>query len=438
MHPDWVYVLPVIEAALAQSRDLVIVADPSLVIRFASIGARELLGYEPAEIIGRSGIDFFHPDDVTMFATVASMASQGYVPRSSVFYRLRHADGTYVTLELSGGAVLSADGQASGFWLVGRRPARAEIYAEVLHRLLAEQPLAVALENVCAAMIPDTGPKFCITFWLPGKPVITVGHRLHPLLSGRDRRPGSPWDRALSTGRPFTTVGALSDLDPETTDVARQEGLASLTVIPVSGLHGVPVATLTQWTPPGHPHADASAEVLQRIRELVEAAIRLHQQIEQLRRHAASDPLTGLANRRAVDATMVAAATDVESSVLYLDLDRFKEVNDTYGHGIGDELLKVVARRLGSLVRSDDLVARLGGDEFAIVCHGCGSEEAARLASRILDALRDPVIIDGRVMRISGSIGVATSLGLNGELLQLADNALYEAKQSGRDTVRSA
>jgi diguanylate cyclase (GGDEF)-like protein/PAS domain S-box-containing protein len=422
--------------ALAQSSDLLIVADAALVIRFASQGARDLLGYEPSEVVGRDGLEFLHPDDVGLFATVAAMATEGYVPRSAISYRLRHSDGSYVVLDLAGGPLLTdgEPGPARAFWLVGRRPIRAQIYAEVLHRLLAEEPLAAALEGVSDAMIPKVGTMSGITLWSPGRSPVSVGHDLPDLLTGVDQRPGSPWDEALHTGVPQVSTD-LSTLDPEIADAARREGLSRLTVIPVAGLDGAAVATITHWTRPGHPHPDASAEVLERTTDLVAAAVRLRQQIEQLRQKAASDPLTGLANRRAVEEAMERFSATVESSVLYLDLDGFKEVNDTYGHPAGDEVLKVVAKRLQSVVRADDLVARIGGDEFAVLCRNCGSSEAERLSLRIREVLDSPIVLPGLTLHVSASVGASTSFGVDQRAFLQADQALYRAKQARRNTA---
>ena len=428
---------PFVADVLLRSTDLVVVADAALTVRFISDGVRDILGYEPSDIVGRNGIDFIHPDDASLLTAVAAQSAVGYVPRGSIFYRLRHRDGTYVTLELSGGPVAAGNGGTQGFWLLGRRPVRAEIYAEVLHRLLDEQPLAMALERVGEAMLPDVGTRFCITLWTPDEPPVVIGDRLPARLSGWSAREGSPWKIAVETGEPFTAL-ALSDLDEETAAAAKDEELACVSVIPVLGLDGAVVATLTLWTPPGIPHAGGSAQVLDRIKDLVSAAVRLHQQIEGLKRSSNSDPLTGLANRRALQETFTGPEPGVESSILYLDLDGFKGVNDTYGHATGDELLKIVARRIQSSIRQQDLAVRLGGDEFAVLCRGCGPDEARHLSERILETLRSPVMIAGAKLTVSASIGVATARAIDEEILQRADNALYQAKRAGRDTIRVA
>jgi diguanylate cyclase (GGDEF)-like protein/PAS domain S-box-containing protein len=155
------------------------------------------------------------------------------------------------------------------------------------------------------------------------------------------------------------------------------------------------------------------------------------------------DPLTGLANRAALAQKIEEAAArqrrrNEPFSVLLLDLDRFKEVNDTLGHPAGDTLLTEVAMRLKSLLRETDVLARLGGDEFAIIQAGESDPRGAAqmLAERILEFLGKPFAIDGGEINIGTSIGIALApehgTG-SGELLKMADLALYRTKSAGRN-----
>ena len=164
-----------------------------------------------------------------------------------------------------------------------------------------------------------------------------------------------------------------------------------------------------------------------------------------MRRLAMHDGLTGLLNRVALDGVMRRAITQARrdgrpSSVLLLDLDRFKEVNDVYGHAAGDELLCTVADRLRSCVRQTDTVARLGGDEFIVVQTGLtGPAEAATLARRIVEVLNAPCTVGGHLVACSASVGVALAPVDGGEVqevLKQADVALYRAKAEGRATFR--
>jgi diguanylate cyclase (GGDEF)-like protein len=196
------------------------------------------------------------------------------------------------------------------------------------------------------------------------------------------------------------------------------------------------------------PHSDFSqAGVLfnlaRTVVELLEARkreirlARLHEEITHLASH---DPLTGLANRRLLrehmEQALAGVREDEETAVLYLDLDHFKEVNDSLGHPAGDALLQQVADRLRRTVRASDKVARLGGDEFAIVqvCSQA-SIRAADLADRIIAAVSEPYEIDGHEVTIGASIGIALCSGplaRPDQLFKDADNALYCAKSTGR------
>ena len=154
------------------------------------------------------------------------------------------------------------------------------------------------------------------------------------------------------------------------------------------------------------------------------------------------DSLTGLASRALFQARMDRAFTTAEQenagvAMLFVDLDRFKVVNDSLGHATGDQLLIAVAERIKSCLRSADMAARLGGDEFAVLLPLVeGLEEAVPVARRILEAMREPFELTGKEVFISCSVGVAHSLatGHNGqELMVSADLAMYQAKKQGKD-----
>jgi diguanylate cyclase (GGDEF)-like protein len=173
---------------------------------------------------------------------------------------------------------------------------------------------------------------------------------------------------------------------------------------------------------------------------------RLQQQNTVLERQASRDSLTGLANRlhfeqRLQHALDDAAETQQKLAVLFLDNDRFKQVNDAYGHAVGDLLLKAVALRLRSQVRETDLVARLGGDEFAIMLYPVGgSGDALLVVDKIQSAMHEPLIVgEGVVLQPSVSAGVAVypkhGQGME-TLMRHADQAMYEAK-AARKAARS-
>ncbi len=152
---------------------------------------------------------------------------------------------------------------------------------------------------------------------------------------------------------------------------------------------------------------------------------------------ATHDSLTGLPNRRAMEAALGdLVGRQGEVAVLLGDLDRFKEINDTLGHPVGDALLQHIGQMLRGMVVEGDIPVRLGGDEFAIVASGPdGCERLEAYSSRLIDALSLPQNVDGRLLQSGISIGIASGpppSGLAAELIQMADLALYEAKRAGR------
>ncbi|HCC6625724.1 TPA: diguanylate cyclase [Pseudomonas aeruginosa] len=159
---------------------------------------------------------------------------------------------------------------------------------------------------------------------------------------------------------------------------------------------------------------------------------------QQLLEMAYRDPLTGLGNRKAFDeqlgqALLRAGSGGSELALLYLDLDRFKEVNDRFGHDIGDALLRTVAERVRSTLRQPDKAYRLGGDEFAVLLEDSQENNPQRLAERLLAALVQPIALNGeRIDFVTPSIGIALYPRHAGDaegLVRAADSAMYEAKR---------
>ncbi len=170
----------------------------------------------------------------------------------------------------------------------------------------------------------------------------------------------------------------------------------------------------------------------------------LHREAQRL---SVTDPLTGAGNLRHMTTTLAreverASRFDRPLSVLLLDLDHFKNVNDTYGHTVGDAVLRELARRLASCVREVDTVARYGGEEFVVVTPETDTEGAERLAARICEAVREePVVVGDDVVTVTVSVGIS-SLPMHGtasgDLVRAADEGLYAAKRGGRDQYRIA
>ena len=150
---------------------------------------------------------------------------------------------------------------------------------------------------------------------------------------------------------------------------------------------------------------------------------------------ALRDPLTGLPNRRLLMERLEHALTrsvrEVEVSLLFVDIDNFKLINDTDGHEVGDEVLVEIGERLSAVARSHDTVARFGGDEFVVLCEDASLDDADAIASRIAEALREPIA--GRVITASIGVAAASQASTAAHVLQKADSAMYRAKAGGRN-----
>ena len=162
---------------------------------------------------------------------------------------------------------------------------------------------------------------------------------------------------------------------------------------------------------------------------------------------AMQDPLTGLGNRRLLIRRISAALANArrnhnEMAVVYLDLDGFKQINDTLGHVAGDEVLKTVARRLESIVREEDTVARVGGDEFMIALWQItNGNDLAFVATKLVEIVSQPFFFEGHTVSVTTSAGISIypAHGENADtLMKSADIALYEAKRAGKNAFRIA
>jgi diguanylate cyclase (GGDEF)-like protein len=236
----------------------------------------------------------------------------------------------------------------------------------------------------------------------------------------------------------------VAELDPETDPwlAATLPGGRELVVVPLvaDGVVGVLVVALGRW-------ADSRSEArviatTERFVSHAAVALRSAELLARVRQLAITDGLTQLSNRRAFDRALEreigrAARADGRLSVVLIDVDNFKALNDEHGHVTGDTVLRQISRALQRSVRSYDTIARYGGEEFAAVLPGCSAGLAFTLADRLRLAVQDAP----SDVKVTASVGVATYPFDGAEsatLLRSADRALYASKRAGRNRVRSA
>ena len=239
--------------------------------------------------------------------------------------------------------------------------------------------------------------------------------------------------------------------DPRFADnplVTGEFGLRFYVGVPITGPSGHPLGALCVMD---RKPREVSKEVLEQLQQLavgVGSALKLHASVQELRKLAVTDVLTGLENRTGFNQRLRAALTrrkDTPASrigLLFLDLDGFKAINDLFGHAGGDEALQEVARRLRSVTRARDALSRFGGDEFCVLVDDVRDPtDLHALGARIHVELAEPFLIEQQSVPLRTSIGIAVcSAGASDPetLVRKADAALYDAKRAGRGTTRFA
>ncbi|WP_186297648.1 sensor domain-containing protein [Sedimenticola selenatireducens] len=207
---------------------------------------------------------------------------------------------------------------------------------------------------------------------------------------------------------------------------------------------------LTLYLPPGHTKMESDKSFLMRVANVLSIGVSKRKAEKALEYQAQYDALTKLPNRsqlmRQLDQALAKATRhDHYGAVMFIDLDHFKNINDSLGHNVGDEILQEVSVRLINILRKEDVVARLGGDEFVVLLTEVGScpKEVARqaqlVAEKIRDSLSENYLINGYSLNITPSIGVALFPDNNEnshQVLQQADTAMYRAKSDGRNCIR--
>jgi diguanylate cyclase (GGDEF)-like protein/PAS domain S-box-containing protein len=342
----------------------------------------------------------------------------------------RNSGGTRATVELR---LRGGDGPFWGECTLFHDVATGKTFvtvADISARITEDRALAAAeafLERLYGAL-----PQVSLMIFLREGRFVLLGRGASGLL-------GQGW------GSSFSVEELLHDEDLPLMESARErlrrlgDGETCDIVLRLRHHDGTYRAVLVRATPF---RRDEGGEVLQVLASAVDITDQKRRE-EHALDQACRDELTGLRNRRALVAALEKAVAAGEPfALLYLDLDRFKEVNDTFGHAKGDALLCLVGRTLASSLRRGDVAARLGGDEFVLFLPGrAGREEAFDVASRLRAALASALRQDGGAAGIRCSCSVGVGLfpddGIDAEeLLAFADEALYRAKAAGRNCVR--
>ena len=413
-------------ALVAHSTDAIFIITTTGRITYASPAIERIVGYSPAELVGTLSTDLIHPDDLDDAAAALTHGSSE--DPQGRHTRVRHRDGTWRWIESYKTNHLDTPG-VNGFIvnardITARKQAIEEI--EVASALLASVMGAAANEAIFV-----TDKSATIVAFSRGAEVL-LGYNAGDVV-------GRPYPRAFHLDEQITQAAtALGITADELFLYAPPDGqpiVRDFTFVRCDGTHFPGSLTVSprldpQGTPSGFLYVARDITEQRRIEtELTALAHR--------------DSLTGLGNRAhlqtVLDAALAnSALTSSGRTVLFIDLDRFKNVNDTYGHAAGDAVLRGTAQRLTACLRADDVAIRLGGDEFVVVLRPNLTEaDAASIAQRITEAIARPFPVDGHLICIGASIGLATSttdVSMDALLLQ-ADRAAYAAKHAGRGQV---
>ena len=419
------------EALVEGSSEFLCVFDGSGVIVFASSASTMVTGWTPDELVGRNVADLLHPEDLDRALVGAVSSSELGAPGGTSSFRVLCADGEFGDVDMSVGTV-DLGGGAEPLVSVSCRPGDYQHgIDQMMQHLLdggasAAETFRPVLDSI--AWKPN-GSHVAIAWYEDGLGHQAVSTGLPLTLTGGEAEPGEPWARARATGDEVAEEWPVA-LDPTRAEQAAELELGGLWVLPLDDIGSGVRALITIWTRAGRPvrgHAYGMS-VAQRFTELI---LRWRFQMGRLEDAAYRDPLTGLGNRQ-VFFDVIDAERPV-GALLYCDLDRFKPVNDRFGHAAGDDVLRHVASRLRSCVRADDLLARIGGDEFVVLCRGATVEQATELAARITGAFDEPFHVGDAEIDLGISIGIAHAAdGLTEDTLDAADRDLYDQKAQRR------
>jgi diguanylate cyclase (GGDEF)-like protein/PAS domain S-box-containing protein len=456
------------QSLVEHSAELIAVLGPDGSPAYATPAVRRLIGWEPGTT-APDLVALVHPDDrervERSFARLRS-DGQGNPLTSGLLRRPEHmrvlaVDGEWHDLELMGTRLFDDEGALTGIVVNGRdvtermraeaelrrRARQQEIVAVLGHRALMGLEVGV-LMNDAVAMVADTlDVDLCSIFELDDEGRLLflragvgwedgiIGHASVSVYGNTQT------GQALISGQAVIVEDLPNDPRFPGSTLVRSQGAVSGVTVAVQGVNR-PFGALGAHSRRRRRFGSDDVHFLEAVANVLATAIERRQAEEDIRLQSVHDALTKLPNRtlfldRLEQALARADRSHRTAAVLFLDLDRFKVVNDGLGHVVGDELLVEVAARLRTIVRPSDTVARFGGDEFVVLCDDADSEDdAVEVAGRILEALGQPFLLSGREVMVSASVGIAVANGNESggaeALVRDADAAMYRAKERGK------
>ncbi|HEX7168066.1 MAG TPA: diguanylate cyclase [Acidimicrobiales bacterium] len=432
-----------LERVLDLSPGIVLVVDGSLTIIFVNQAATNLLGYDRDETVGRSVLDFLDTDwNPEAFASIATALGSEGGQRPPMTFRVVTKDGRRPIIEAT--ANVRLDDPAIGGLVVYARPwTERWLLDRAFESVAAGDPIRRTMDLLVEVAGADTLEADASILFDPVDDAfqhVVARATLPAELRGPtvDLEPvrRDDWAQLLGAQEPF--VANLTEMPAPLQRDAEALGYRSLWASPADrDPRGRPAVWAIAWRRELHLDADETRTgMMARLATLAALALARSRNEERNAYAASHDAMTGLWNRNAIYEWLSGALGSEGGAgvgVIYLDLDRFKPINDEYGHAAGDRVLREIARRLTTECPPEARVGRFGGDEFVYVGPASDLDELEALAARLAAVLEAPIDLrSGEVVRVGASTGSAfTRPGVMSadELVEVADAALYRVKE---------